>query len=418
MRTKHAAAGLVVALLSLSGLTACGSGDDAETTSTGGAGSSTADAAAGGAIDESKPPVRFALNTLQIPGSDLLTPFAAGAQAAADEINANGGFGGRRVVIDSCNTQGQPASASVCAHKTLAKDPIAEFGCELTWTTTGLQLYAKAKVPSFNCLNSPEDFKNPWSFGAMPGGFGEMRAMARYLCSWSDVQKVVTFVLDLPTQRRDVPTAVEPVLDECGKEVEFVHFPLTATDLTPYVAEVLDHDPDFVITFPLSGAQVVQMFKAFQQSGFPADRISVPSSALNYETAMEPAGAAMEGAWSTLEFTNWDDESDPEIAEYLKAMEGSDVDARSSNPQWGYQSIKWFYKVAEEVGFDEFDSRTLAEFMSTETGVDMPLSRELINPGPQGYPQVKQPYVQIVQWKDGQVNTITEGTDDGWILGY
>jgi len=29
--------------------------------------------------------------------------------------------------------------------------------------------------------------------------------------------------------------------------------------------------------------------------------------------------------------------------------------------------------------------------------------------------ELKQPYVQIVQWKDGKLNVVTEGTEDGWV---
>ncbi len=55
--------------------------------------------------------------------------------------------------------------------------------------------------------------------------------------------------------------------------------------------------------------------------------------------------------------------------------------------------------------------------MRTKSGVHIPLSRTLLNPGPKAYPQVKQPYVQISQWKNGNLKVVTKGTKKGWVLG-
>ena len=58
--------------------------------------------------------------TIKIPGSDLYTPYSAGAKAAADVMNAQGGWGGAKVVIDTCNSQLQASLNITCAHQTLA----------------------------------------------------------------------------------------------------------------------------------------------------------------------------------------------------------------------------------------------------------------------------------------------------------
>src|SRR5438876_12298687 len=109
---------------------------------------------AGTGSKSAKPPIHFELITFQLAGSDLLTEFKAGADAAAKKINAKGGFGGRKVVIDTCNSQLTPSVATACAHSTLGNHPVAMFGCELSWSAAGLAIYAKAGVPSFNCPNT------------------------------------------------------------------------------------------------------------------------------------------------------------------------------------------------------------------------------------------------------------------------
>lgn len=407
MRRCRVVAASVIVLLGVLGLAACGGDDSAK-----GAGAATSSG-----IDEGKPSVRFALVTLKIPGSDLLTPFGAGADAAAKQINAKGGFGGREVVIDRCNSQGSPAATAICARKTLAEDPIAMFGCELSWSAAGLKVYARAEVPSFTCPNTKEDFNNPWSFGLAASGLGENLGLAKHLCTKPDVKRVVFLSLDL-SQLKDTAKTAMPTLTGCGKQVTLELFPLNAADMTPFVHKALRFKPDFVMMFPLAGAQGVQLFKTFHQAGFPASKLSATSSSFDYETTLKPAGSSVDGAYSAFEYKNWGQTDDPDVAAYLEAMKSSSEDARSSNPQHGYNSVMWFYAAAKQIGFDTFDSASLAEFMRTKSGVQMPLSRKLVNPGPKGYPQLKQPYVQLVQWKDGKLRTVEQGTQGGWISGF
>jgi hypothetical protein len=161
----------------------------------------------------------------------------------------------------------------------------------------------------------------------------------------------------------------------------------------------------------------VSYFKAFAQQGFPAEKIAVPDTAFEYESTIEPAGGAMDGAYSMNQFKSWGQTDDPEIAEYLETMKGSSVDVRAPNVQWGYQLVNFMYAAAEEIGFDDFGAQSLQQFMSTAKGVPVPLSRDLVHPGPQGYPQLRQPWAQIVQYKDDKFTPV-EGGEDGWFNGF
>jgi ABC-type branched-subunit amino acid transport system substrate-binding protein len=254
-------------------------------------------------------------------------------------------------VLDVCNSQLQPTVASVCAHKTLAKHPIAMFGCEIEWGAGGLQIYAKAKVPSFNCPNTKEDFTNPLSFGIVAGATGEQYAMAKWLCTQPDVRHVVMLGQDIPQQRRDAPAAVTPPLKACGKSVDFVWYPVTAADMTPYINKVIKQDPDFVI--PWGGGPVtVQMVKSFAGAGFPVSKILVPDSALEYESSLKPLGATAEGIRATFQFDSWGEKGNPDVSAYMEAMKDSPVDPRTSNAVWGYSQMMLFYNIAKKIGFD------------------------------------------------------------------
>ncbi|MBF6621397.1 MAG: ABC transporter substrate-binding protein [Patulibacter sp.] len=423
LRARTAVATVAAALLCGGALAACGDDDGGD----GGGGASNSAAPAGattggsGGIDESKDPIHFSLISIKIPGVHLLDYHQAGAEAAAKKINADGGIGGREVIIDTCNSMMQPAVATNCARKTLENEPTAQLGCETTWSATGLKLYARAEIPSFNCVNTPDDFNNEWSFGLSASAVGGFRGVARYACQNPEIEKIVVFTQDLPQQRREAPASVDPVVEECGKSVSYVYYPLTGADLSPFISKAVKEDPDFVIT--LAGApMMVQMFRGFQQAGIPASKISAPDSGTDYETVLAKADGVMDGAIISTQFVSWGQPEDPEVQGFLEAMKasGTDIDARNSSAVWGYQSVMWFNQVAQEIGPENFNAKSLAEFMRTKTGVDMILSREIENPGPKGYPQIKQPYVQIVRW-DGEKERmvpVEENTDGGWVRAF
>jgi hypothetical protein len=166
------------------------------------------------------------------------------------------------------------------------------------------------------------------------------------------------------------------------------------------------------------GPLAVQIFKLFGQVGIPADKLFASGNAVAYESVFKPGGKALDGAYGVVEVMSWGEESDPDVAEYLEAMEGSGTDARDANPQTAYMQVMTLYNAAKEIGFESFDTGSLVEFMNTANDVAVPLTPGIRNPGPKDAPQVKQPYAQIVQWKDGKLNIVREGTEDGWILAF
>lgn len=371
--------------------------------------------AAGASSAHAKSPIHFALITINTPGVDLLPQYEVGANAAANEINSMGGFGGRKVVIDTCNSMLQPAVATTCAHKTLADHPVAEFGCEPVWGTTGLVIYGQAEIPSFNCPNTPQDFASPWSFGLSAGSFGEDRGLARYLCNRGDVRKVVVLGQQIPQQERDVPAATRPVFKQCGVQVTYEYAPTTAVDPAPYVAKAVAAKPNFIIALP-GAPQLDQMLKAFRQAGWPSTRLATQATFLDKKNVITPAGSAADGVYSVDEWYTYDDKSNPDVVAYRRALRGHNAD--SENYEQSYAAVMWLYTAAKRIGFANFNSASLTHFMRTQSGIRIPLSRTLVNPGPRGYAAVKQPYVLIVQWKRGQLHVVKQATQHGWVRGY
>jgi ABC-type branched-subunit amino acid transport system substrate-binding protein len=301
----------------------------------------------------------------------------------------------------------------VCARRSLARKPIAMIGCEPFWSTSGLLLYGKAKVPSFNCQNQPVDFTNPWSFGVLPGGTVEYAAFANYLCTRKDIKTVGFLSDDAPQLHSGVPPVLDKIFGACGKKASYTWMPIDAADRTPYVSKVVQTKPDFVMVNK-GGPAWLTIMKAFQQQGYPSKQIYSGSAALDYDELLKPAGSTIEGSYFTSPVQSWADTGNADVQAYEKAT------AETKNPhsfgvESGYVQIMWLYTVAKHLGFDKFTGESLADFMRTQSGVHVPLSRTMLNPGPAGLSQMKQPYAQIQQWRDGAPQIVTEGTEDGWV---
>jgi branched-chain amino acid transport system substrate-binding protein len=394
MRLKVAVLGLVLAGLVVSGVNASSGAKDAPA------------------------PYHFSLVTFRIPASDLLTEMQAGAEAAAKALNAKGGIGGHRVIIDACNTQFTPAGSTACAHQALSNHAVASFGCDLSWGVGGIPLFEAAKVPSVNCPNTSVDYNNPWSFGLNASAVGQQRAAARYVCSQPQFKKAVIVLPDIPSLRSGSGALADLILKGCGKSGGSVFYTLGSVDVTPTVQQVASMKPDFVL-FSGIGAQVVLFYRGFAQVGIPANHISAPDTDFVYDVQLKNDGGSMEGGIALNQFKSWGISTDPEVKAYVAAMKGSSVDYRSATCTWGYFDVMLFATAAKAIGYSKFNSQSLQKWLATNNGTHLTLGRTIFNPGPRKFPQMKNPYIQLTQWKGGKMVVMKVGAKkDGWIYGY
>ena len=61
---------------------------------------------------------------------------------------------------------------------------------------------------------------------------------------------------------------------------------------------------------------------------------------------------------------------------------------------WIYSETMLIYDAAKAIGFDKFTPSALSQWLTTTNGFPLPLSHNLVNPGPKAAPQIKQPYVR------------------------
>lgn len=389
---------------------ACG-GSSGSSANTGTVGSSGKGSASGGS-GVSGSPVNVAMITFEVPGEDQLTPMTAGAQAAIKVIDREGGFGGRPVNVITCNSQLQPAAATDCAHKALADHPVAMIGCEPAWSASGLPVFAQAKIPSLNCLNTKQDFTSQWEFGLNNGGSGDSAALAAYACSRPSVKTFVDLSQDIPSDHVNYDSYVAPVLKACGKKTVGIFVPTGASDIAPYAAKVAAAHPDFV--YLTTTGLIAQAYRSLEQNGIPASHIG--ASDVYYTHQILSQAPQMKGGIDVAEFNPWTLTSDPSVAEYRKALQGSSSDYRDPNVEWGYALMMWLYDSAKSVGFSKADGATLANYWRTVNNVPIPLSRTWTNPGPKQAPADKQPYARMLRWT-GHTFVAVRGGQHGWFTG-
>jgi ABC-type branched-subunit amino acid transport system substrate-binding protein len=425
MRVRHPLPWLAVLACAV-GLAACGSSSHttATTTATTPAattGTATTPAATTGtatAVNNSLPPVKLALISFNVPGSSLLPEFTVAANAAASVINGEGGFGGRRLQIITCNSMLQPAAATDCGHRTISQNPVSMLGCELTWYATGLPLYQAAGVPSINCLNGQADVTNKFSFGLQASAVGEDQALMRWLCTQSDVHTVVSLLPESPQFTTAIEPALTKTLNGCGRKSVPLYYPLTAVDVSPYVVKAIAAKPQFIFLSSI-GALVDNFYKAFQQNGWPASKTAVPDTDF-IPSVTDPLGSSINGAVVIGQFATANSTAtDPNISTFSSSLHGNTTYTYDPNVAWIWAETMFVYDAAKQIGFSKFTPQSFQQWMNTYPSLPIPLSHTFTNPGPTNAPQIKQPYARIERWENGKFVPQTAGPQgDGWINGW
>lgn len=389
----------VLTLLALGGsLTACGS-DAAESAATAGL--------------KGKPIVIADISDTTGAGSisAVIKQFPDAAQAAVDWVNNNGGVDGRPLELFACDSKTDPAATASCAQQAIDKGAVAKIGLSVLWGDNGIPLFKRAGVPSMNAPVTAQDSTEADISFPLGGGAGtEWPGQIRYWAENMGMKKAVILADDNTTGRVQIEQQ-EAVAEEVGVELVPVFLPVGAADPTPYVAKAVQEEPDAIFT-AASGAAAVAVYRALSQQGFPADKVVNQGAAVDEQSFFSKVPADLiDGAYFTYEFVNYDDTSDPDVKIYREAMkEYGPNEGKAEFYQWGFSNVMTIKKVAEKVGAEDFDAKALKDFLTNVEDFDAfmggPLSRKS---APETIPATIQPEIQIVQYKDGKLQAVSDG---------
>ena len=394
------------AIVVLAAVGASGCGDD-ESDSASGSSSSSVDKTPKG-----DPIVLYDISDTSGAGSisAVLKQFPDAAQAAVDHVNKDlGGVDGRPFKLVKCDSKADPAATTACANQAVQDKALAKVGLSVLWDN-GNQVFAKEGIVSHNAPVTASDSVSPTSFPFGGGAASEWPGEVQYWATEMGAKHGVTLADDNAQGQVNVDLMQAQADKNPGFKLDVVRLKIGA-DPTPSVARVVGLNPDVVFT-AAAGSAAVAVYRAFQQQGFPAEKIVNTGATVDEETFFSKIDkSAIEGSYYSYEFETYDDTSNPQVKEYRDAMEAhSDVDGKSEFYQWGFADVMTVYDIAKKIGGDKLDQKSYLDYFKNIEGEKVFMGGELSKKSaPEAAPQIIQPTIRIVQYKGGKVVPVSDG---------
>ena len=391
------------AILALAAFGAAGCGDDSE---------STGNARGPDKTPKGDPIVLYDISDTSGAGSisAVLKQFPDAAQAAVDHVNKDlGGLDGRPFKLVKCDSKADPAATTACANQAVQDKALAKVGLSVLWDN-GNKVFAKNGIVSHNAPVTASDSVSPTSFPFGGGAASEWPGEVQYWATEMGAKHGVTLADDNAQGQVNVDLMEAQAAKNPGFKLDVVRLKIGA-DPTPSVARVVGLKPDVVFT-AAAGSAAVAVYRAFQQQGFPAEKIVNTGATVDQETFFSKVDqAAVEGSYYSYEFETYDDTSNAEVKEYRDAMKNhSDVDGKSEFYQWGFADVMTVYNIGKKIGGDKLNAKSYLDYFKNIEGEKVFMGGELSKKSaPEAAPQIIQPTIRIVQYKGGKVVPVSDG---------
>jgi ABC-type branched-subunit amino acid transport system substrate-binding protein len=286
-----------------------------------------------------------------------------GAVAAAKEINASGGVGGRPIKVTLCDTTGDPNVAAGCARQAAHGDFVALVGMWTNQEASVLPITDAAGLPNIgNFPLTAAGFTSPDAF-PLDGGspfwaIGILRAMQR-----AGIKKTSFVVPDVAGAGS---AAVGILGNVVGKDAlgPVVRVPIPTPDLTPYVAAAT-HGGDGVVGGLVKNDEI-QFVLTFKQSGSSA-RLGLMTDEPDELAAA--VGAAGDGA-VVASFYKPISVGDAPVKKFVSAMKAAGLQA-TGQAEEGYASVYLLAQAAK--GLASINRASILAALKATTNFDIGL---------------------------------------------
>jgi len=211
-----------------------------------GGGGSTSSAATPKAADKAtgSPIVVASIIGPQQPADDQ-----AGINSAVNDINAHGGVGGHPLRVIYCNDNGDANTAAACARSAIAnKSVVAAVSDDTNYGSAVDPILTQAGIAMIGGVAfTTADFTSKNFFSYQAGNF-EVAGEAAIAADQLHAKKIFMPYLDIPAGS-SLPPLINATLAPRGQKLAgSLAIPVTATDLSSYVAKVQQAHPDAIIT--------------------------------------------------------------------------------------------------------------------------------------------------------------------------
>jgi ABC-type branched-subunit amino acid transport system substrate-binding protein len=332
----------------------------------------------------------------------------AGAKAAANAINEDGGINGHPVEIITCNDNADANGSEACARQAVAEKVAGVVGYNVGGGVS-LPILEQAGIPAITQNSNEADYTMPNAWPITGGSFTADAGLGQ-VAKNAGIEKLALVLTDvaaaLPGERW-VSSGAK------GAGVEFVgtvKIPIDATDFSPYIQKLKDTGADGYI-FLTAASQRVPIVKTSKQLGFDAKAISWFGN-LN-DATLEQLGSDAEGilAAGPLPPLGSDSELTKAFTEQMDAAEDADVDAadrRDAQAEETWLSVHAMAKVAETIDGD-VTGESLQKAFETVENVELfdTITWTPSTPGPDPWLKISNGIVYPGIVKDGKI--VTEG---------
>jgi ABC-type branched-subunit amino acid transport system substrate-binding protein len=201
---------------------------------------------------------------IPVSGVGLVFPnHLAALRAAARDVNAHGGIGGRPLQVDNCSDGNDPNQAQACARQLISDGVVATAGDASQFGMVNAPILDQAGIAQVGpSALTAEEVTLPSSFPIQTGlpGYiaGEMAAMKR-----RGLQRL--FIVTPDTQTADLPLQVAMLAARAAQVtvVGSAGIPFVATDLSQWVQQAMRANAGVVM--PLLPAGLTYQFAAASQ---------------------------------------------------------------------------------------------------------------------------------------------------------
>ena len=172
----------------------------------------------------------------------------AGAQAAAQAINAKGGIKGRRIEISTCNTQSNANVAVACARQAVSDKVTAVVASGSTLSALETPILAQAGIPTigFHSFGNPIDWTNPFVF-PLVGGTATTYMSIPFAMKKLGKKRFVIVHQDVPSAFTNAKLVRNAARVAKLPVVGVVVMPGATTDFAPIAQRLRELNPDGVV---------------------------------------------------------------------------------------------------------------------------------------------------------------------------
>lgn len=188
-----------------------------------------------------------------------------GMEAAAEQINSDGGILGDQVKISTCDTKGDPGKAAACAQDAVSDAPdLVYAGGGSSNSLAELPILTRAKILTIEPLLAPgagDPETYPYNFSTTLAVQDGANAFAEHAKSEAFGRVAVLYSTD--AYGAATGEAYAAALEEAGVEITTASYDPTAVDITSILLKLKDTDPDllFAVGFGAPAGHVLTSMK-------------------------------------------------------------------------------------------------------------------------------------------------------------